>query len=417
MKPKKQRGLEPRLRFPEFRNAPEWSKRQLNQIAKPVSGKAKDKNENILTLSGEHGIVLQSEYFGKKIAGENVARYIRVSLNDFVYNDRTTKLSTYGSIKRLSKYESGIVSPIYKCFRFNSGENPVFWEWYFESGFHEAQLHTLVNEGARAGRFNISIDKFLSTLVWSPEPSEQQKIADFLSSLDDLIAAQTDKLDTLKDHKKGLLQQLFPAAGETLPQLRFPEFQDAGEWEEKKLLEVCEINPSNEGLPESFVYIDLESVVTGELIYNKKMYRDDAPSRAQRLLKSGDVIYQTVRPYQRNNFFCDFDSENNYVASTGYAQLRAFDVSKFLYQLIHTDTFVNQVIAKCTGTNYPAINSTELAEISVVIPKPLEQQKIADILSSLDALIALQTQKLAALTAHKKGLLQQLFPSPEEAQS
>ena len=129
------------------------------------------------------------------------------------------------------------------------------------------------------------------------------------------------------------------------------------------------------------------------------------------MLKNDDVIYQTVRPYQRNNLFCDFDDENTYVASTGYAQLRSFDVSNFLYQLIHTNTFVNKVIAKCTGSNYPAINSSDLAKITVAIPKAPEQQKIADCLSSLDELLATQNQKLDTLKDHKKGLLQQLFPA------
>ncbi len=208
----------PKLRFPEFQDAGEWEEKLLRKIAKSVLDRAVNKdNDNILTLSGEHGLVLQRDYFGKKIAGDNVSRYIRIALNDFVYNDRTTKSSTYGSIKRLSKYKSGIVSPIYKCFRFGFGENPVFWDWYFVSGFHEPQLHGLVNEGARACRFNISIEKFLSTLVWHPGGAEQQKIAECLSSIDELIVAQTQKLDTLKTHKKALMQQLFPADGNNHP--------------------------------------------------------------------------------------------------------------------------------------------------------------------------------------------------------
>ncbi len=200
-----------------------------------------------------------------------------------------------------------------------------------------------------------------------------------------------------------------------LPKLRFPEFLEAGEWEEKKLGEVCEINPSNGGeLPESFIYIELESVVAGELLSENKICREGAPSRAQRLLKRGDIIYQIVRPYQRNNFFFDFDDTEIYVASTGYAQLRAFAVSSFLYQVVHTDTFVNKVIAKCTGSSYPAINSSDLAEIELAIPEPSEQQKIAACLSSLDARISAESQKLAALKTHKKGLMQQLFPAEGE---
>ncbi|MCC6922037.1 MAG: restriction endonuclease subunit S [Nitrosomonas sp.] len=199
-----------------------------------------------------------------------------------------------------------------------------------------------------------------------------------------------------------------------LPKLRFPEFREAGEWEEKKLREVCNINPSNEGLPESFVYIDLESVVDGRLTCKKRINRDSAPSRAQRLLTNGDVIYQIVRPYQRNNLFCNFDDQQSYVASTGYAQLRSRGSSNYLYQLIHTDTFVNKVVAKCTGSNYPAINSSDLAEIEVVAPNAQEQQKIADCLSSIDELITTEAQKLDTLKAHKKGLMQQLFPAEGE---
>src|SRR6266850_2482696 len=178
----------PKVRFPEYRDAEGWEETELQKIALPVSERAiNGDGDKVLSLSGEHGIVLQSDYFGKKVAGDNAERYIKIVSNDFVYNDRTTKQSVYGTIKRLSKYEGGIVSPIYKCFRFNSEENPVFWEWYFESGVHESELGGLVNEGARAGRFNISIDKFLSTNVWHPNIPEQQKIAEFLTSLDELI--------------------------------------------------------------------------------------------------------------------------------------------------------------------------------------------------------------------------------------
>lgn len=198
------------------------------------------------------------------------------------------------------------------------------------------------------------------------------------------------------------------------PKLRFPEFRDAPGWDEKRLVEVCDINPSSENMPDSFIYIDLESVVSGSLLFKKKIRKEVAPSRAQRLLKNGDVIYQMVRPYQRNNYLCNFTDGYDYVASTGYAQLRAFSSSGFLFQIIHTDDFVNKVLSKCTGSNYPAINSAGLADIRITIPKPPEQQKIADCLSSVDELIDAQTQRLGTFKAHKKGLMQQLFPAEGE---
>ena len=199
-----------------------------------------------------------------------------------------------------------------------------------------------------------------------------------------------------------------------VPALRFPEFREAGEWEEKKLSQVCEINPTVNTLPEKFIYIDLESVESGHLLQKKIISREGAPSRAQRLLKIGDVLFQTVRPYQKNNYFFMPDNDINYVASTGYAQLRAHESNKYLFQYLHNDKFVSKVLEKCTGSNYPAINSSDLSTILVEIPEEKEQQKIADCLSSLDDLITAQTQKLAALKEHKKGLMQQLFPAEGE---
>ncbi len=202
-----------------------------------------------------------------------------------------------------------------------------------------------------------------------------------------------------------------------VPKLRFPEFREAEGWTEKPLKAASHINPANGGLPESFVYIDLESVDAGELKAKERISRIGAPSRAQRLVERGDIIYQVVRPYQRNNLLCEFDDDENYVASTGYAQLRAKGSNRFLYQSIHTDSFVGRVMAKCTGSNYPAINSSDLAEIELPLPHSLsEQQKIADCLGSLDELIAAQARKVDALKTHKKGLMQQLFPSEGETQ-
>ena len=201
-----------------------------------------------------------------------------------------------------------------------------------------------------------------------------------------------------------------------VPKLRFPAFRGAEGWSRKRLKDACEVNPSSSMLPEMFVYIDLESVEAGKLTARKVIARDDAPSRAQRLLHPYDVIFQIVRPYQRNNFHFKASDGLEYVASTGYAQLRAKDSTDFLYQAVHVDGFVDRVIAKCTGSSYPAINSSDLAEVPLALPKPDEQQKIADCLSSLDELIAAQARKVDALKTHKKGLMQQLFPREGETQ-
>ena len=194
---------------------------------------------------------------------------------------------------------------------------------------------------------------------------------------------------------------------QNVPLLRFPEF--SGEWVENRLDEICEINPRSKTLPDNFIYIDLESVVGGCLLKEAWVTNDNAPSRAQRLLKFEDIIYQTVRPYQKNNYFFDKIS-SDYVASTGYAQLRAHINAKFIYQYIHTELFVNKVLLRCTGTSYPAINSSDLAAINLSYPINLaEQTKIADFLSVIDERIDLLTQKKKMLETYKKGVMQKLF--------
>jgi type I restriction enzyme S subunit len=414
----------PKLRFPEFRDAGEWEEKKLGEIASPVSEKSKGKDKEIaLTLSAEYGIVSQGDYFGKRIAGENVDRYIKISLNDFVYNDRITKSSTYGTIKRLSQYTSGLVSPIYKCFRFKDSENPVFWEWYFESGNHEIPLQQLVNEGARAGRFNISIQKFLSIAVYSPESSEQQKIADCLSSLDDRITLETQKLDTLKAHKKGLMQQLFPAEGETLPKLRFPEFRDAGEWEERKLGELA--NFSSGGTPSK----DISEYWNGNIpwisassMYELNIWKSDlsitelglkAGSRIAKkgsllILVRGSMLHKRI-PLGIALIDVAFNQDIKALSFIGTNINKCF----LLYQLIAMEAQLLDMVS-ATGLGAGKLDTNELKQILVYIPNFPEQQKIADCLSSIDEAIAAQSQAIDLLKLHKKGLMQQLFPSVEE---
>ena len=152
-----------------------------------------------------------------------------------------------------------------------------------------------------------------------------------------------------------------------VPKLRFKEFND--DWIEEKINELVELNPKNPNLPENFIYIDLESVSNGILLQEKILTKDDAPSRAQRQVKVNDILYQTVRPYQKNNLFIDKLSHLPYIASTGYAILREKNIyQKFLFNKLHTDSFVNEVLDNCTGTSYPAINSNDLGNIKIFCP-------------------------------------------------
>ena len=178
------------------------------------------------------------------------------------------------------------------------------------------------------------------------------------------------------------------------PEIRFAGFNDA--WEQRKLGELALFNPKDE-LPQTFEYVDLESVVGTEMLSHRTEVKSSAPSRAQRLAHTGDLFYQTVRPYQKNNYLFE-KPDNNYVFSTGYAQMRPYVDGYFLLSLVQSERFVKVVLDNCTGTSYPAINANDLAEIEVAAPSDeSEAQKIGTIFRSIDNLITLHQRKYSLL--------------------
>src|SRR5690606_14199625 len=150
-----------------------------------------------------------------------------------------------------------------------------------------------------------------------------------------------------------------------------------------------------------------ESVSGGQLLNENQIQKNEAPSRAQRFLEKRDILFQMVRPYQKNNYF--FDKEGDYVASTGYAQLRTEQNPHFVFQYLHYQGFVDKVIKRCTGTSYPAINSADLSKIGINLPKYSEQKKIADFLALIDERIQTQIKIINHLQSLIKGFCQKLF--------
>jgi len=239
-----------------------------------------------------------------------------------------------------------------------------------------------------------------------PNKEEQLKIGFLFATLDKTIALHQQKIDLLKQSKKSFLQNLFPKKEKSVPDIRFSGF--VGEWEQRKLEDVAEFNPKSI-IPLVFKYVDLESVVGTEMINFKVESRDTAPSRAQRLAQQGDVFYQTVRPYQKNNYLFDM-TYKDYVFSTGYAQMRPNIDSYFLFSRIQENNFVKTVLDRSTGTSYPAINSKDLANIEVKVPNEhKEQMKVGNLFKQIDNTIALHQEKIESLKQMKKALLQKLF--------
>jgi len=246
----------------------------------------------------------------------------------------------------------------------------------------------------------------LDTTINLPSLLEQKKVGNFFKQLDEAITLHQRKLDQLKDLKQAYLQQLFPSDGNYTPKVRFANFKI--NWEQCKLNKIAELNPKSV-IPEVFEYVDLESVVGIELIGHRTENKYSAPSRAQRLAQNNDIFFQTVRPYQKNNYLFELPY-NNYVFSTGYAQIRPRNNGYFLLNLVQEKSFVNKVLERCTGTSYPAINSNDLAEIPIRVPIDTNEEiQIGSFFKQLDKNITLHKQKLSKLERLKSAYLQKMF--------
>ncbi len=192
-----------------------------------------------------------------------------------------------------------------------------------------------------------------------------------------------------------------------VPPLRFPEF--SGEWEMVSLQDIATINPKSDPLQNTFIYIDLEAVEKGELRKIQEIMREEAPSRAQRVIDNNDILFQCVRPYQKNNYIHRILNTSNqqWVASTGYAQIRTTELPNYIYHLLNTDEFNRKVMVRCTGSSYPAINSEDLATIHLYYtPDKKEQLKISRLLDLLDKRIATQNKIIEKLQSLIKGIAQ-----------
>jgi len=402
MKEDGQPALVAKLRFPEFRGAKEWKAIPLNQLA--ARGKQKNRDEKIvrvLTNSAEFGVMDQRDYFDKDIATQGkLEGYFVVELGDYVYNPRISTTAPVGPISK-NNIATGVMSPLYTVFKFKNCNNDFYAHYFKTTGWH-AYMRQASSTGARHDRMAISSDDFIAMPMPVSSPEEQQKIADCLSSVEELIAAQTRKLDALKTHKKGLMQQLFPREGEIQPRLRFPEFKDAGEWQEKTLVAIAplqrgfdlpsdEIRPGNVPIvysngPKGFHEKGMAKgpgIVTGRSGTIGKIH----------FIESGDYW-----PHNTSLWVTSFE---------GHAP-------KFVYYLYESIGFLRFA----SGSGVPTLNRNDAHSfVSSVPPNTAEQQRIADCLTALDDLIAAQTQKLEALKAHQKGLMQQLFPSPEEVEA
>ena len=405
-------ALMPKLRFPEFLTAEGWQVAPLSQLATRTKKKNRDQTiTRVLTNSAEFGVVDQRDFFDKDIATQgNLESYFVVDLGSYVYNPRISATAPVGPISK-NKVGTGVMSPLYTVFKFENDSNE-FYEHYFKTTGWHTYMRQASSTGARHDRMAISSDDFMAMPLPVSSPAEQQKIADCLSSLDELIAAQARKVDALKTHKKGLMQQLFPREGETQPRLRFPDFRDMEEWEKNALGKLVEIrsgsSPSEHELHTDGKY----PFVKVEDLNNCKKYQSEARGYSNEtggLVPRNSVIFPKRGAAIALNKLRLTDRE--LLMDTNMMALTPSDVcyADFLFH------YLSQIGLDSIADNstIPQINNKHIIPFCVLIPVPQEQQRISDCLNSLDALITTAAQELETLKTYKKGLMQQLFPSTQ----
>lgn len=404
----------PELRFPEFRNEDEWEEKELGKLAKKISERNKSELvKNVFTNSAIDGIIDQRDYFDKDIADKNnLENYFIVEEGDYVYNPRISNIAPVGPISKNKTNKKGAMSPLYTVFRFYDRNND-FYEHYFKALHWYNAIRKASNTGARFDRMSITDSAFMEIPVLFPKPAEQQKIASCLSSLDEVIEAHSQKLELLKNHKKGLMQNLFLQEGEKVPKLRFEEFN--GEWEIKKLNELGNLingltySPSDVR-EEGLLVLRSSNIQNGIIDLNDCVYvRSDI--NGANLSKPNDILV-CVRNGSKALIGKNAIITKGLPLATHGAFMTVFRANnpEFVFQLFQTDLYNNQVKADL-GATINSINGKNFLKYKFPVPKnPKEQQKIASCLSSLDELITAQAEKTEQLKQHKKGLMQRLFP-------
>lgn len=386
--------LVPKLRFPEFQDADGWDTAPGVELFQQVNNREARPGLPILAITQEHGAIPRDMIdYNVSVTDKSLETYKEVCPGDFIISLR----SFQGGIE-FSDYH-GICSPAYVVLRRRGRLSDAFYRQHFKSHDFIQQL-TRNLEGLRDGKM-ISYKQFSELQLLKPTLSEQQKIADCLNSADALIAAQGRKVEALRAHKKGLMQQLFPQEGETQPRLRFSEFEGAGEWSVKTLAKVAE-NLDNRRVP----------ITSGDRVAGNVPYYG----------ASGIVDYVEGYIFDED-LLCVSEDGANLLART-YPIAFAISGKTWVNNHAHvlrfkhgfTQKFVEVYLNSIklddfiTGMAQPKLNKAKLDSIPIPLPKEPEQKRIADCLTSLDDLIAAETRKLDILKTHKRGLMQQLFP-------
>ena len=407
MRMSKKKEIVPKFRFPEFqRDGIDFV--HGNKLFKSITNKNHNSDLPILAITQDQGAVPRDQIeYNVTVTDKSLSNYKVVEVGDFIISLR----SFQGGIE-YSRFK-GICSPAYIILR-KREENisELYYKYFFKTWRYIQSLNRNL-EGIRDGKM-ISYSQFSSVKVPYPRSfKEQQKIADCLSSIDELIDAENRKLKALEKYKKGLMQKLFPAEGKTLPEWRFPEFQGCGEWKFKSIGKACKMFSG--GTPDTS---------------KKEFYGGTIPFiRSAEINKSSTELFITEEGFK--NYSAKMVMIGDilialYGANSGEVALSKIDgaINQAILCLRHetNNVFVyhyfthmkNWIISKYIQGGQGNLSGQIIKSVNLYFPKAEEQQKIADFLSEIDTMITGQSNKVEQLKAHKKGLMQGLFPSFEE---
>jgi len=373
----------------------------------------------------------QEEKLGRTIAGNSLKNYLRLQRNDFAYNKSATKAFPEGYIARfLDDAKAAVPNSIFTCFRVDECKiHPAYLDYLFAGNLHGRWLRKFLSIGARAhGSLNVNDDDLMALPVPLPRGksslAEQKKIADCRGSLDELIAAECRKLEALRAHKKGLIQQLFPLPGETRPRRRFPEFSNAPEWEEVPLGEIAEVklgkmldrqkHTSGRLLPYlnnmSVRWNDVDTSNLPEMYFN-----EDELDRFG--LRAGDVVVCEGGEPGRSAVWDGRLPDLKYQKAIHRVRFNVPFEPHLLVLYLQAIAGTTQFEMLFTGGGIKHLTGETFAQLRIPLVSHAEQLRIVACLTSLDDMIASQSQRTAALQIHRRGLMQQLFPSPEEVEA
>ncbi len=410
----------PKLRFPMFHNAPDWEMVPLEKVAKRVSTKNTDgKITRVLTNSAEYGVIDQRDYFDRDIAGAGkVDGYYIVDVGDFVYNPRTSMIAPVGPISR-NNVGKGVMSPLYTVFRFIEKKTD-FYEHFFKSTGWHSYVRNAASTGARHDRMSITIGSFMQMPVPTTDQSEQQKIADCLISLEELLAAQRRKVEALKVYKRGLMQQLFPCEGEILPRLRFPEFASTGSWHSQKISSLLSKASFPVNIESEKFYREIGIRSHGKGVFHKDPVLGKTIGEKRVFQVVRDALVLNIVFAWEQAVATTSENEIGMIASHRFPMFVAkpgkcdVEYVKWFFLTKEGKRLMGVASPGGAGRN-KTLGQKEFENLEIPLPASVgEQARIANCLSSFDAKIATETEQLNVLITQRNGLMQQLFPALEE---